>query len=143
MRRIKLRAVLLATLAYVVIGLATAALAGAASSVAGGKAWRLAAWVLSLVVFLAHIVVARRHGTKRRSAAIEVAVAVAFGAFLLALAGPVRRHWSDPNRRNVVALSLFLWPVLTGVPAFGIAWLGESVLDRMRGRAPSSRSGVA
>lgn len=124
--------VLVATLAYVTIGLATAALAGAASSVGGVKAWRVAAWMLSIVVFLMHIYTARHRGAGRRSAALEVAAAVALSAFILALAGPVRSHWNDTNRRNVVALSLFLWPVLTGVPAFGVAWLAELVLDRWR-----------
>jgi hypothetical protein len=143
MRQIRLRTVLLATLAYVIIGLATPALAAAASSAGGVKGWRLAAWILSIVVFLVHANAARRRGTERRSAALEVGLAVALSALVLAAAGPVRTHWNETDRRSAVVLSLFLWPLLTGVPACAFAWLVGYALDRMTKRPQSPPSGLA
>ena len=47
--------ILLASVAYVVVGIGTSMLAGAAVSRTGVQAWRLAAWLLSLVVFGVHL----------------------------------------------------------------------------------------
>ena len=76
-------------LAYLVIGIATAALAGSAQSVETRNLWRLAAWLLSLVVFVGQLV--HEHLRLRSSplrAALHCAAAVALGALLLAAAGP-------------------------------------------------------
>ena len=58
--------IILASIAYAVIAVVTAALAATAASPAGVKGWRLAAWVLGLVVFAAHIRPATRSTGARR-----------------------------------------------------------------------------
>jgi len=130
MRPIRLRTVLLASAAYIVVGIATAALAGMASSPSGVKAWRLAAWLLSLAIFGVQIAIERRRRLGRVSVAVSVALAVAIGAFVLAALGPLRSHWGDPSRLKLALLSLVAWPVLTGIPAFLVALTAGFFLDR-------------
>ncbi|MGH7655914.1 MAG: methyltransferase family protein [Gemmatimonadaceae bacterium] len=130
---------LLAGVAYVVVGIGAAALAGAASSPSAVTAWRLAAWLLSLAIFAIHLIVERRRSGRRRSVAIRVALAVALGAIVLAALGPVRKHFGEPHPLNLIMLSLVAWPVITGVPAFVAAFLIGVVLDRGASRTPRSR----
>jgi O-antigen ligase len=101
-----------------------------ASSPPGVKAWRLAAWLLSLVVFGAQIAIERRRRLGRVSVAVSVALGVAIGAFVLAALGPFRSHWGDPSRLKLALLSLAAWPVLTGVLAFLVALIAGFILDR-------------
>ena len=106
-------------------------LGAAVSSSAAGKAWRLTAWLLSLVVFGVHFAIERDRDPRRVRVAARVALAVAIGAFGVAALGPIRTHWGEPARLKLVLLSLVAWPVITGVPAFVVAFLGGIVLDRL------------
>lgn len=125
------RDVLIACFGYVLVGMASSALAGGATTSRGTTTWRLVGWVLSLAIFVMHIVATRRrHPLPGSGSAADVAIAVAMGAFVLAALGPVRSHWSDPHLARVAVLSLVAWPVLTGVPAFGVALLARHLLDR-------------
>lgn len=135
--------VLLAGAAYVLVGTVTAILAGMAPSSAGVKGWRFAAWLLSLVVFAVHFAIERDRDARRVSVAARVALAVAIGAFGVAALGPMRMHWGEPARLKLAMLSLVAWPVVTGVPAFVVALLGGTVLDRLAGRIRASRSRAA
>lgn len=82
--------------------------------------WRLAAWVASAVVYLAHLVY--EHFQLRNSPAttsIHVGLAVAIGGFLLAVAATTHAAMVSehaPFTRFLVAL--VAWPLITGVPAF-------------------------
>jgi hypothetical protein len=96
------------------------------------RAWRLAAWAVSAVGYAAHIAYERfRLRNSPASAALHVALAAALGAFGLAVganvhslfAGSVNRH------RQLLLLSLAIWPVITALPAFLVA-LGASVVLR-------------
>jgi hypothetical protein len=133
--------VILACLAYVIIGVVTAALAGSAASPAGTTSWRLAGWGLSLAVFIVHLVASRRRGSgSLGGAAARVALAVAVGALVLAVAGPVRSHWGEPEIARVAALSIVLWPLLTGLPAFVAALAGGYLIDRFARPTSSAQS---
>jgi hypothetical protein len=142
MRQISRWTILLAAVAYVVVGIATAVLAGVASSPTGVQAWRLAAWLLSLAVFGIHLVIERGRHERRpgagRRIALQVALAVALGGLGLAVLGPMRSHWGEPHMLRLVLLSLVAWPVLTGVPAFAVAFMIVFVLDRRSARTRAS-----
>lgn len=142
-RQRKAGIILLAGVAYLLIGIGTSMLAAEVSSSVGGKAWRLAAWLLSLVVFGVHLDIERGRDSRRVRVAARVATAVAIGAFGVAALGPLRMHWSEPARLKLVMLSLVAWPVLTGVPAFVVALLGSIGLDRLGAGTQASRSRVA
>jgi hypothetical protein len=131
-----IRPMLLVAIVYAVVGIVTAALAGAAPSPQMRTVWRLAAWLLSLVAFASHIAYERfRLRSGVRATATHVAAAVALGAFLLAAAGPVRSHWGAADFWRVSVLSLPLWPILTGAPAFLAALVAGAVLRRLGRRA--------
>jgi hypothetical protein len=131
-----IRPMLLVGIVYAVVGIATAELAGAARSPQMVTLWRWSAWLLSLVAFAGHIAYEQfrlRDGV--RATATHVAAAVALGAFLLAAGGPVRSHWGAADFWRVSVLSLLLWPILTGVPAFLAALVAGAVLRRLGRRA--------
>ncbi|HKE92630.1 MAG TPA: hypothetical protein VKB45_20020 [Gemmatimonadales bacterium] len=119
-----LRAMLLAGLLYLVIGIATSDLARLS-----GQVWRLVAWVASLVVFVVHIAYDRdRLRNAPATAAFHAALAVAVGAFGLALAATLRAVAAG-NYRGAYALALVAWPVMLGAAAFVAAW-GGAVIAR-------------
>ncbi len=123
-------AVVVASVAYVTIGVVTAVLARNAPSPAATTGWRLVALGLSVAVFVTHVTVSRRGNRRSPSvAAWLVALSVAVSAFILAAAGPVRSHWSEPDFTRGAGLSLILWPPLTGLPAFGVAFAMIHLLD--------------
>lgn len=141
-RPIDVRIVLVVTIGYVIVGTATAALAGGATTARGTTIWRLAAWMLSLAIFAFHVAISRRgRSVSVVTGALNVALAVALAAFALAALGPVRSHWRDAHMARVAVLSLVAWPVLTGLPAFIAALLGGHILERrFRSKhAPPSR----
>ena len=135
--------ILLAGVAYVLIGVGTSILAAGVSSSVGGKAWRLAAWLLSLLVFAGHLAVERSRDARRVRVAARVALAVAIGAFGVAALGPLRMHWGEPARVRLVMLSLVAWPLLTAVPAFVVAFLVSIGLDRLAAGTQASPSRMA
>ncbi len=112
-----LPAALVAAVLYTIIGVATAALARGAPG--HPRAWRLAAWGLSAVVFAAHLW--REH---RRSALAAgawhacLAVMVATAA-IAALA--IAHNYSLGELREMMVFSFVIWPVLTGLASFGVA----------------------
>ncbi len=111
-------------LAYPLVGVLTGELAGSAQSTQGRNVWRLVGWGLSLGVFVAHLLYERlRRQELPRCASLRAATAVALGAFVLALVGPVRNYWGTERFAGVAVLSLVLWPIITGLPALVVAWL--------------------
>jgi hypothetical protein len=106
-----------------------------ASSPGEVKGWRLAAWLLGFGVFGIHFVSERHRHQRALGVAVRVALAVALGAFGLAVFGPVRTHWGESSQLRLAAFSLIAWPLLTGLPAFLLALLGGRVLDQMHARA--------
>jgi len=120
-----IRAALLLGLIYFLIGRLFALPASHA------HAWRLAAWMVSAAAYAAHI--AYEHFRLRNSArlaALHVAVAVAIGAFLLAVAGMINSLSTASAIRPAWLLALVAWPAITAVPAFLVAIVAGAILPR-------------
>lgn len=103
------------------------------------RAWRLAAWAASAALYAAHI--AYEHFKLRgstRSTALHVAVAVAIGAFGLALAGLIHSLSATSRLRVAWPISLVAWPAITAVPAFLVALVIAALLRRL---SPSADHG--
>lgn len=82
-------------------------------------AWRLAAWIVSVAVYAAHIGYEHfRVRSSPRLTAIHVAVAVAIGAFALVAAGMLHDLWTASTIRPAWLLALVVLPAVTAVPAF-------------------------
>jgi hypothetical protein len=115
---------------YFIVGVVFGELAKWAGSEQGQFRWRLAAWGVSGAVYAAHI--AHEHFRLRSRAtilALHVALATALGAFLLAAAATLHAlrvvshapYW-------LYLLALVLWPLMTGLPAFVVAFVAAKVL---------------
>ena len=129
-----LRTMILVGTVYLAVGVIFAALAGGAGSQQMRVTWRLAAWVASAVAFAAHI--AYEHFRLRntaRSTAWHTSMAVAFGAFALALVANI--HDIGWGYRPRMLIALVAWPLLTAVPAFIVALVVAAGLGvkRVRG----------
>src|SRR5262245_8823646 len=127
---------------YVVAGVVFAAMAGASGSNAGRVVWRLAAWLVSAVLFAAHI--RYEHFALRnppRLSALHVAAAVAIGGFGLAVAASVRSLGAASADRHprLYALALVAWPAVTAVPAYLVAFAATAVLSRLPTEDQGSR----
>jgi len=88
------------------------------------KIWRLAAWVVCAVAYAAHICYEHfRLRSSPRSGALHVGLAVALGAFGLALGANIHslRLGSTSEHRRLLLLALGLWPIITALPAFLVA----------------------
>ena len=97
------------------------------------QVWRLAAWIVSGVAYAAHI--GYEHFKLRNSArlaAVHVALAVAIGAFALALAGMIHSLSTAPGFRPAWLLAMVVWPAVTALPAFLGALVAGAVLPRLR-----------
>lgn len=120
---------LLAGAVYLAIGVAFGALAGAATTHAGVVTWRLAAWAASAVVYGAHIGHLRlRLGRSTASTAWHAALGAAIGAFGLAAVGPARAALVGGHGGPMWLLALVLWPLITGLPAFLVAYAAATLL---------------
>ena len=122
--------VLLAGVAYVVIGVVFARLPAATHQTL--VLWRLAAWGVSGLVYAAQIGYLRlRAGRSTLVTAWQAALAAAIGAFGLAVVGPARMALLGEARGPAWILALLLWPLITGVPAFLVAYVTATVLARL------------
>src|SRR5437588_5641393 len=125
------RAVVLVGIAYAAIGIVFAV---PATHV---QAWRLAAWVVSAAGYAAHIAHERfRRQNSPGVAALHVAFAVAVGAFGLAVSANIHSlsTGSTSQHRQLLLLSLGIWPVIAALPAFLVALGINVVLARGLGK---------
>lgn len=136
----RVRLVILCALLYVVVGYYPGEFARTASAIPVRNAWRLSAWLLSFVVFAGQVYYEKRRlGRALSATALDAAAAVALGAILVALVGPVRSHWGTDTQGRALA-AVVIWPVMLGIPAFLAALAGGALLDRVAGPAkPTAR----
>jgi hypothetical protein len=97
------------------------------------QAWRLAAWVVSAIGYVAHITYERfRLQNSPGSAALHVGLGVALGAFGLAVGANIHSvSAGSTQHRHLLLLSLAIWPVITALPAFFVALATNTVLVRV------------
>jgi hypothetical protein len=129
-----IRTAVLLGLVYVMIGVVFAVLDGASTSSQGRIAWRWAAWVASAAVFAAHIRYEHfRLSNSTRDTALHTAAAVAVGGFGLAVWATAHSLFiASPDRRmRLFALALVVWPIITGVPAYLVAFAASTALNQL------------
>jgi hypothetical protein len=117
-------------LAYFVVGVVSSSLAGATASDQARLLWRLAAWAISGLVFTTQIGCEHfRLSNSPRSIALHVALAVAAGAFGLAVAATAHSLLTS-HYRPAYLIALVAWPTITSFPAFLIAFIVGAILAR-------------
>jgi hypothetical protein len=101
---------------------------------------RLAAWVASAAVYMVHLAYEHfRLESPPASGALNVGLAVAVGGFLLAIAAIVHAAMVNqhaPYQRFVLAL--VAWPLITGLPAFLVAFVAAVVLRWLKSPAKAT-----
>ena len=130
-RKSWVRAVVLFGIGYALVGIVFAV------PTTHVHAWRLAAWAVSAVGYAAHIAYERfRLQNSPGTAALHVALAVALGAFGLAVGANIHSlsTVSANQHRQLLLLSLGIWPVITALPAFLVALGTNVVLARALGK---------
>ena len=125
-RRAWIRAAFLLGVVYFAIG------RGFAAPPNHVQAWRLAAWLVSGIVYATHIWYEHsRLRSPPRVLAAHVALAVAIGAFGLAVAGMIHSLSTASSIRPAWLLALVLWPTFTAIPAFLGALVAAAILSRL------------
>jgi hypothetical protein len=115
---------------YLVTGVVSSSLAKSTGSNQLRVAWRLAAWAISGVAFLTHISYDRlRLRNSSATVALHVSLAVAFGAFGLAVAASLHGR---AVQQHFPLFALAVWPLITAIPAFIVALAVAAVLARIR-----------
>ncbi len=98
------------------------------------QAWRLAAWVASAIGYGAHIAhecLVLAHSPGR--AAAHVAAGVALGAFGLAVGANLHALSAGATaHRHLLLLALGIWPIMTAIPAFLVAFIAGLIVTRVR-----------
>jgi len=126
--------IVLAGALYAVASIGSSALAAAAASNRELLLWRWAALAACAVVFGSHVAYEHfrlRH--RARPAAWHVSLAVALGAFAIALAANLHDLSSASGYRPRMLVALVAWPLLTALPAYVVAWVVAAGLG-MAGR---------
>ena len=98
------------------------------------KFWRWAAWAVSAAFYTAHICFEHlRLRNRPVRAAAHVAVAAALGALGLAVAANIHSLVAGDSgqHRRLMMLALVLWPAITALPAFLIAWAASALLGQL------------
>jgi hypothetical protein len=128
-----LKSAILFGVVYLVVGITFAAFAKLSNSDEMKMVWRWSAWIISAATFAFHTGYERyRLHSPPLAAAFHISIAVALGAFGLALAANVYAIKADSNNLHLHVLALVLWPIVTAAPAFLVAWAVSSAWLRSR-----------
>ena len=118
---------------YFVFGVAFAAFASWSASNSMRVTWNRLGFLTSAVAFAVHI--GYEHFRLRNSTlttAAHVSIAVALGAFALAVSANVHGYRVGSSNQRLLAFALIAWPALTAVPAFVVALVAAAGLNLMR-----------
>ncbi|MGH9971207.1 MAG: hypothetical protein ACREBG_25915 [Pyrinomonadaceae bacterium] len=117
-----LRAVVLLGAVYFLIAIAFGEFASRAVSNSVRETWNGLAFLASGIAFAVHIGYEHfRLGNSPRITASHASIAVAVGAFALALKANIHDLVSASGYRPRMLIALVAWPLLTAVPAFIVA----------------------
>src|SRR5947209_6840001 len=128
-----LRTVILLGVVYLVVGIAFGAFAGWSASHQMRVTWRVLAFFISAVAFAVHIGYEHfRWGNSPLITASHASMAVAVGAFALAVAANVHGQRAGSSHQRSLIFALVAFPALTAVPAFVVALAAAAGLARRR-----------
>jgi hypothetical protein len=123
---------LLAGVLYFVVGFCLGTFAGSASSDQSRFGWRLAAWLVSLGIYLGHICYEyfKLKNTPLISS-LHLGGGVALGGFLIAISAIVHALSTGSGNLGLLLLALLAFPLVTALPAFVIGFVGTTLLQRI------------
>jgi hypothetical protein len=123
-------AVLVFSMVYLVVGLA---FPNPSTPNKTQFVWRLAPWLTCLAAFAIHIgLECFRFRSSLFRTAVHSAASVALGAFALAGAANLHALSAGTGNQRLLALALVIWPLITGLPAFVVAFVLAAAFGRVR-----------
>lgn len=94
--------------------------------------WRRMAWIVSAMVYAAHIGYERfRAGSSQQETALHVAVGAGIGALGLAASAVTHSWLTGLGNMRLLRFALVVWPLMTGVAAYLVALASTAVLARI------------
>ena len=118
---------------YTAAGVIFGGLAGAAASTDARLRWRLAAWAVSGVLYLAHLAYeARRHPP--RSAAWHAAFGAGIGGLGVAIAAITHAIRTGHGNLPLLLAAIAGFPVLVTIPAFLVGLVITTVFAKVQRR---------
>lgn len=118
---------------YFVIAIVFGEFASRAASNSMRETWNRLAFLASGIAFAVHIGYEHfRLGNSPRITASHASIAVAIGAFALALSANIHDLWSASGYRPRMLVALVAWPLLTAGPAFIVALVVVAGLNLRR-----------
>jgi uncharacterized protein (DUF486 family) len=118
---------------YFVFGVAFAAFASWAASNSMRETWNRLGFLTSAVAFALHIGYEHfRLGSSPLMTASHVSIAVALGAFALAVNANVHGYRVGSSHQRLLAFALVAWPAITAIPAFVVALVAAAGLGLRR-----------
>jgi pimeloyl-ACP methyl ester carboxylesterase len=127
------RMVVLLGAVYFVFGVAFAAFAGWSESNWMHETWNRLGFLASAVAFALHI--GYEHFRLRTSSLVtasHVSMAVALGAFALAVSANIHGYRVGSSNRRLLTFALVAWPAITAIPAFVVALVAAAGLSLRR-----------
>jgi hypothetical protein len=127
------RMVLLLGALYFVFGVVFAAFARWSASSAMHETWNRLGFLASAIAFALHI--GYEHFRLRTSplvTASRVAIAVALGAFALAVSANIHGYRVGSSNKRLLAFALLAWPAITAIPAFVVSLVAAAGLGLRR-----------
>jgi hypothetical protein len=118
---------------YFVFGVAFAAFASWSASSSMHEAWNRLGFLASAIAFALHL--GYEHFRLRTSplvTASHVAIAVALGAFALAVSANVHGYRVGSSNKRLLAFALLAWPAITAIPAFVVTLVAAAGLGLRR-----------
>ena len=118
---------------YFVFGIAFATFASWSASSSMREAWNRSGFAVSAIAFAVHI--GYEHFRLRDSSlltATHVAIAVALGAFALAVNANIHGYRFGAGNQRLLAFALVAWPAITAIPAFVVALIAAAGLGLIR-----------
>ena len=118
---------------YFVFGVAFGAFARWSATNSMHEIWNRLGFLASAIAFALHI--GYEHFRLRNSPLItasHVSMAVALGAFALAVSANVHGYRVGSSNKRLVAFALVAWPAITAVPAFAVALVAAAGLGLRR-----------
>ena len=128
-----LRMAVLLGAVYFVFGVAFASFASWSGSASMRVTWNRLGFLVSAVAFVIHI--GYEHFRLRNSSlttATHVSLAVALGAFALAVNANIHGYRVGEGNKGLLAIALVAWPLITATPAFFVALAAATGLNFVR-----------
>jgi uncharacterized membrane protein len=120
---------------YLVIGILSAFVTNPMESTGMQTALRLLALAFAIAAFVYHIRLNLFHSNQSvLKAAINAAIATAFGTFLLAVLANINSILTEAENKNQMPLALIIWPVVTGLLAFLSGFVVAKIFSFIRSR---------